>query len=55
MMLNILGQMIYRLAKQDHRTFTLLSDVNLMLIPIVNLDTYTYITKNYDEGLELFR
>jgi hypothetical protein len=55
MMLNILGQMIYRLAKQDHRTFALLSDVNLMLIPIVNLDTYTYITKNYDESPELFR
>ena len=50
MMMNIMGQILYKLATQDHKTYTLFTDTLIMIVPIVNLDTYTLISKKYDEG-----
>jgi len=50
MMLNIFSQFLYKLVTRDSETIALFNNINLLLIPIVNLDSFTLITKMYDEG-----
>ena len=50
MMVNILGQTLYNIVRNHEDAHALFSGLTLLFVPIVNQDTYTLITKKYDEA-----
>lgn len=47
MIVNMVGQLLYKLVHKDKKSNDLFSDVIILFVPIVNLDTYSLISEKF--------